>query len=452
MAEQSPQNADKQNIQDMTDIFTGNPASLRKLMETAHPVDVASYLDSLEPEEARGFLLKLSPDHQGKVFGYLKPETQVNLAENLGRRRLAEIMASMSADDRADVFNRLDEDQRELLLPGLAQAEREDLRRLASYEEGTAGAIMTSSYATLNPEHTAREAIKTLRLQAPDKETIYRAFVLDAAGKLIGAVRLQNIILARPNTKIKNLMDKEPVSALLTDSQESVAQTLSRYDMLAVPVLNEEGVLYGIVTYDDALDALEEEATEDLHKFGTVGKISESVKDASFWLMYRKRIGWLVLLVFGNLFSSAGIAFFEDTIASYVALVFFLPLLIGSGGNAGAQAATLMVRAMATGDIVMRDWAKMLGRELLVASALAVTMAIAVTPISMARGSYDIALVVGLTMLIVVVLGSLIGMSLPFLLNKLKLDPATASAPLITTVCDAIGVVSYFSVAAIILF
>lgn len=452
MAEQSPQNADKQNIQDMTDIFTGNPASLRKLMETAHPVDVASYLDSLEPEEARGFLLKLSPDHQGKVFGYLKPETQVNLAENLGRHRLAEIMASMSADDRADVFNRLDEDQRELLLPGLAQAEREDLRRLASYEEGTAGAIMTSSYATLNPEHTAREAIKTLRLQAPDKETIYRAFVLDAAGKLIGAVRLQNIILARPNTKIKNLMDKEPVSALLTDSQESVAQTLSRYDMLAVPVLNEEGVLYGIVTYDDALDALEEEATEDLHKFGTVGKISESVKDASFWLMYRKRIGWLVLLVFGNLFSSAGIAFFEDTIASYVALVFFLPLLIGSGGNAGAQAATLMVRAMATGDIVMRDWAKMLGRELLVASALAVTMAIAVTPISMARGSYDIALVVGLTMLIVVVLGSLIGMSLPFLLNKLKLDPATASAPLITTVCDAIGVVSYFSVAAIILF
>ena len=430
----------------------GNPASLKKFLETAHPVDVAAYIDTLPEADGKKVLLELDADTQGKVFGYLRPETQVDMAQTLGRRRLADIMTTMSADDRADVFNRLQEEQQEALLPGLAQAEREDLRRLASYEEGTAGALMTSSYATLNPEHDAKEAIKTLRLQAPDKETIYRAFVLDGGGKLIGAVRLQDIILARPNTKIKNLMDREPVTAHLDESQESVAKTLSRYDMLAVPVVDESGVLYGIVTYDDALDALEEEATEDFQKFGTVGKISESMKDASFWLLYRKRIGWLVLLVFGNLFSSAGIAYFEDTIAAYVALVFFLPLLIGSGGNAGAQAATMMVRALATGDVVMRDWARMLGRELFVGTALALTMALAVTPISLARGSMDIAWVVGLTMVVVVVAGSLVGMSLPFLLSKLKLDPATASAPLITTVCDVIGVVSYFGIASVILF
>lgn len=444
--------AEQATPEDIQTLFAGNPASLRKFLETAHPVDVAGYLDRLEAPEAKKFLLKLTPEDQGRVFGYLRPETQVALAESLGRRPMADILTAMSADDRADVFNRLEKGQRDLLLPGLAQAEREDLRRLASYEEGTAGAIMTSSYATLNPEHTARDAIKTLRLQAPDKETIYRAFVLDEGGSLIGAVRLQDVILARPNTKIKNIMDKDPLAARLTDTQESVAQTLSRYDMLAVPVVDDRGVLYGIVTYDDALDALEEEATEDLHKFGTVGKISASVKDAGFWLMYRKRIGWLVLLVFGNLFSSAGIALYEETIAAYVALVFFLPLLIGSGGNAGAQAATLMVRALATGDVVMRDWARMSGRELLVGTALAVTMALAVTPISLARGSYDIAMVVGITMMIVVVVGSLVGMSLPFILNKLRLDPAAASAPLVTTVCDVIGVVSYFGVASIVLF
>lgn len=438
--------------QNIEEAYTGNPASLRKFLQTAHPVDIAAYLDELNTSEAVSFLKKLPDENKGKVFGYLKPETQVALAESLSRHALASIMTSMSADDRADVFNRLDEDQQELLLPGFAQAEREDLRRLASYEEGTAGALMTSSYATLHAELTAKDAIKTLRLQAPGKETIYRAFVVDAGGKLIGAVRLQDIILARPNAKIKNIMDKAPVYSRLDDAQESVAQTLSRYDFLALPVVDDNGVLYGIVTYDDALDALEEEATEDFHKIGTVGKMSESVRDASFWLLYRKRIGWLVLLVFGNLFSSAGIAFYEETIASYVALVFFLPLLIGSGGNAGAQASTLMVRALATGDVVMRDWAKMLGRELFVGAALAVTMALAITPISIMRGSIDIALVVAITMLMVVIIGSLIGMSLPFLLSKLKLDPATASAPLITTMCDAIGVILYFAIATLILF
>ena len=430
----------------------GNPASLHKFFKTAHPVDIAAYFDNLEAEEAWSSLETFSVEVQGRIFAYLKPETQVAIAANLDRHKLAEVMTSMSADDRVDVFNRLDEQQREYLLPGLAQAEREDVRKLAAHEEGTAGAIMTSSYATLNPELTAREAIKNLRLQAPDKETIYRAFVVDGASKLVGAVRLHDIILARPNTKIKNIMNKSPVFVRLTDGQEAVAQTLSRYDMLALPVVDEDELLYGIVTYDDAFDALEEEATEDFHKIGTVGKMSESVKDASFFLLFRKRIGWLVLLVFGNLFSSAGIAYYEETIAAYVPLVFFLPLLIGSGGNAGAQASTLMVRALATGDVFMRDWAKMLGREFLVGAALAVTMALAITPISLMRGSYDIAQVVGITMILVVISGSLIGMSLPFLLNKIKLDPATASAPLITTLCDGIGVILYFAIATFILF
>ncbi|MFU8822242.1 MAG: magnesium transporter, partial [Gammaproteobacteria bacterium] len=200
------------------------------------------------------------------------------------------------------------------------------------------------------------------------------------------------------------------------------------------------------------MDVIQEEATEDFHKVGTVGKLDSSVRDASIGLLYRKRIGWLVLLVFGNLLSGAGIHYYEDTIAAVVALVFFLPLLIGSSGNAGSQAATLMVRALATGDVMLKDWGKMLGREILIAILLGLTMALAVSSIGWYRGGPGVALAVALTMVLVVLVGSLIGMSLPFVLSRFKLDPATASAPLVATLADASGVFIYFAVATAILF
>jgi magnesium transporter len=204
------------------------------------------------------------------------------------------------------------------------------------------------------------------------------------------------------------------------------------------------------VTYDDAMDVAEEEADRHIHKSAAVD-FAGNLKEASVGLMYRKRIFWLVLLVFGNLFSGAGIAYFEDTIQAYVALVFFLPLLIGSSGNAGAQSATLMVRAIATGEVIGKDWAKMLAKELFIAGLLGITMAMAVSLLGLWRGGPEIALVVALTMQIVVVVGSVIGMSLPFVLSKLKFDPASASAPLVTTIADAVGVIIYFTVATSIL-
>jgi magnesium transporter len=293
--------------------------------------------------------------------------------------------------------------------------------------------------------------MEVLRHQAPDKETIYRAYVLDGNRRLVGVVRLRDLILAAPEMKIRDLMERDTHAVAATEDQEEVARKIARYDILALPVVDDAGNLVGIVTHDDALDALQEEATEDFHKIGTVGKLTQSVRDASVRVLYRKRVVWLALLVFGNLFSGAGIAFFEETISAYVALVFFLPLLIGSSGNAGAQSATLMVRALATGDVVLRDWSRLLGRELLVAFGLGLTMALAVSPIGIFRGGWEVAFVVALTMLIVVIAGSLIGMSLPFILDRLKLDPATASAPLVTTIADAIGVVIYFSIATIVL-
>jgi magnesium transporter len=421
--------------------------AVRELVLSAHPADSAIALNDLDPRETRDHLMAVELARRSEIFGYLWPETQVALAHLINRNQLAEIMTEMSADDRVDVFNNLSPKQREALLPGLAQAEREDIRRLAEHAEDTAGSIMTSDYATLAATLTAREAIDVLRLEAPEKETIYHTYVLDDERRLVGVVRLQDLILSPPDTRVEALMEREPVTVTVDDDREDVARMIARYDVLALPVIDKAGRLVGIITHDDALDALQEEATEDFHKLGTVDTLRGSVRDASVPTLYRKRVIWLALLVFGNLFSGAGIAYFENTISEYVALVFFLPLLIGSSGNAGAQSATLMVRALATGDVRIKDWGRLLGREVVVALALGTTMALAVSLIGIFRGGPEIAVVVALTMVLVVIIGSVIGMSLPFLLDRFKLDPATASAPLVTTIADAVGVVIYFTLA-----
>lgn len=426
-------------------------ATVAACLADLHPADTAALLRELDRDEACTVLRALPIDPRAEVFGYLPEMRQAELARCLGRKELADLVSRMSADERADLFNRLSEDERGVLLPALAQAEREDIRRLAGYEEGTAGAIMTSEYATVGPDLTAREAIEQLRREAPDKETIYAAYVLDGERRLIGVVSLRDLIMADANAPVRTLMERHVIFGRVEDAQEEVAARIARYDLLALPILNGGDKLVGIVTQDDAMDVVEQEATEDFHLSATVLPLEGSVRHASIAHLYRKRVSWLVLLVFGNLLSGAGIAIYEDTIAAYVALVFFLPLLIASGGNAGAQASTLMVRAIATGDVRGADWSRMLGREVLVATALGITMAVAVSAIGLLRGGPEIAAVVAATMVLVVLAGSLIGLSLPFVLSRLRLDPATSSGPLVTSIADVVGVLMYFAIASAIL-
>lgn len=432
-------------------VSTGDTEQIRALGTETHAADLAQCLRDYETEEVWNVLEALPAEQRADLFGYLTPEQQVDLSYFLNRRQLANLVYHMSADERADLFNRLEPEQRETLLPGLAYAEREDLLRLASYEEGTAGAIMTSDYATLKSDLTAREAVETLRREAPDKETIYQAYVVDNERRLIGAVSLRDLILAAPNRRIEDIMMRDVITANVDDSQEDISARISYYDLIALPIVDQNERLIGIVTYDDAMDVAEAEATEDFHKAASVGAVEGSVREAPISVLYRKRVFWLVLLVFGNLFSGAGIAYFEDTIASYLVLLFFLPLLIASSGNAGAQSATLMVRGLATGDVQLRDWFWMLGRELLIATLLGVTMALAVSGIGWYRGGNEVAMVVAATMITVVIVGSLIGLSLPFMLSRFRLDPATASGPLVTSIADVVGVVIYFSFAATLL-
>lgn len=428
-----------------------DPAAFAEIEQTAHPADIAAALGKLPPNWQSILFDMASPEGQGRIFGYLSSEDQLHIAEQLDRGRLVQLVLEMPADERADLYNHLPESKRDLLMPALAQAEREDIRRLAAYSEATVGAVMTSEYATLTPELSAAEALEELRRIAPDRETIYQSYVIDPSRRLLGIVSLRQLIVASPQHLVGDIMTTNTVVVKADAPREEAARLVARYDLLALPVTNGDDKLVGIVTYDDAMDVEQAETDTDFRKVGAVSELGRGLKEASVTLLYRKRVFWLVLLVFGNLFSGAGIAHFEDTILAYVALVFFLPLLVDSGGNAGSQSATLMVRALATGDVVLKDWTSMLLRELMVAGLLGATMALAVSGLGLWRGGPEIAIVVALSMQLVVVVGSLIGMSLPFLLSRFKLDPATASAPLITTIADGMGVIIYFAIATAVL-
>lgn len=416
-----------------------------------HPADLATACEQFSVEDAYILLHLATPQVRAQIFGYLSPEFQLQLVPLLKRNELTQLFVQMPPDERADLYNHLPDTRYEEFMPALAQLEREDIRRLAAYPDKSVGSVMTSDYATIPAELNARDAIEHLRHIAPDAETIYQAYVIDDERQLLGTVSLRELIIASPAATVAQLMRTEPVSIKANAPREEAVKLISRYDLIALPVLDEAKRLVGIVTYDDAWDVQKAEVDTDFRKVGAVGELVVSLKDASITLLYKKRVFWLVLLVFGNIFSGAGIAYFEDTIAAYIALVFFLPLLVDSGGNAGSQSATLMVRALATGDVRLRDWSGMLMRELIVAGLLGATMGLAVSLLGVWRGGLEIALVVALTMQLVVIVGSVVGMSLPFLLSRFRMDPATASAPLITSIADALGVIIYFSIATIIL-
>ena len=430
----------------------GDQDSVQRLIAELNPADIADLIGALG-EQALDIplLMSLDLERRADTFGYLPITAQTDIAARLSTGALAELVTEMPSDERADLVKQLDENVRHTLFKRLAREEREDLRRLASYKEGSAGAVMTSDYASIPSGTRIAEALDILRNTAPDKETIYQCYVVDADHRLLGTVSLKQLILAPSNQLIDELMLRDIVCADVDSSQEEVARLISRYDLIALPIVNHDETMVGIVTYDDAMDVAEAEATEDIHKGATVGRLETTLRDASINELYRKRVGWLVVLVFANIFTGAGIAFFEDVIAANLALLFFLPLLVASAGNAGAQSATLLVRGLATGDVSGRDALKLLGRETLVAGALGLTMSAAVMAVGVVRAGFDVALVVSLTMMLVVMVGSLIGMVLPFALVRFKFDPATASTPLITTIADVSGVLIYFAIASAML-
>jgi magnesium transporter len=388
----------------------------------------------------------LTREAAAEVFSHLNLEQQEELLLDLTDEETRLLLADLPPDDRTHLLEELPGKATQKLLNLLQPEDLHEARWLLGYPEDSVGRLMTPDYVAVRPHWTVHQALRQVRRKGKVSETINWIYVVDDDWRLIDDIELRRLIMAEPESTIEQVMDHSfaAVSAF-ADREEAVA-VIRRYDITAVPVLDSDGVLLGIVTVDDVLDVAEQEATEDCHKVGSVEPLRMSLKNATVGLLYRRRIGWLLTLVFVNILSGAGIALYEETIAATVALVFFLPVLIGSGGNAGSQSATLMVRALATGDVRMSDWFRMLGKELGVSLLLGLTMAIGVATISYFRAP-EVLAVVAMTMTIIVVWGSLIGMLLPFVLTKAGRDPATASAPLITSLADISGVLIYFSIA-----
>jgi magnesium transporter len=428
-------------------INSGDSAALEAVVNAVHPAEMADFVAALDDADVWRLLGAIPHRQAAEIFSNFELSRQVQLASGANRRAMAHMLEDLPHDDRADLVQRLDPQVAEQILPLVARAEREDIRKLSSYAEGTAGALMSSDYATLRPDVTVAQALEQVRAQAPTRETIYYIYVVDGEHRLIGLVSLKDLILAKPTQMVRDVMHTEVIHANVDDDQEAVAHQIERYDLLALPVINGEQRLVGIVTVDDMMDVQEAEATTDFHKFGGTALVNVRLRDAGLAHLYGARMPWLLALVFMNIFSGAGIAYFEDTIVAVASLVFFLPLLIDSGGNAGSQAATLMVRALAVGDVRLRDWFSLLRKEFVTSLLLGVTMGLGVMLVAGFRAP-EVLIPVGLTMVCTVLFGSLVGMSLPFLLTRFKLDPATASAPLITSIADIGGVLIYFSIAS----
>ncbi len=319
------------------------------------------------------------------------------------------------------------------------------------FKQETAGSLMSNDFITLDMHQTVDAAISDLRQNLYQREDIHYVYILNDDKLLVGVVAIRELLSAKGDEAISRMMKTKLTQVSTAMDQEDVAQLFQQTELVTIPVVAESGHLLGVIHIDQMLDVVTQENTEDLYRMASIKSHSldhQNLLTATIGLLYRKRIAWLVVLVFMNVFSGAGIATYEDLIESNVALVFFLPLLVDSGGNAGAQSATLVIRAMALGEVGIKDWFRMIGKETIISALLGFTMALAVSIIGIYRGGFEIAFIVAITMIFVVMIGSIIGLSLPFIFSKLKMDPATASGPLITSICDIVGVFIYFGIAS----
>ncbi|NNJ27026.1 magnesium transporter [Alienimonas chondri] len=428
-------------------IEEGDAEGLRAFCEELHPAALAEVLADLEDDTVWSVLSHCSLPRQVEIFEFLSLHRQVELVDAIGKERLSKIVGEMSSDDRVDLLSRLDPVRVENLLPLMAKADRADVRRLLAYPEESAGSIMTTEYASLSEDSTVAEALQSLRKQAPDAETLYYVYVLGPDRRLDGFVSLRDLVTARPERQVGELMRRDVVSARVDDDQEKVAGQVMRYDLLALPVVDEANRLVGIVTHDDAMDVVQREAEEDVLMMGGVEPLADSYSETGVLELAWKRGKWLMFLSLVALATAQVLQRFEGVSEEYTWLVLFLPLVLASGGNAGSQSAALIIRAIALNEQGAGPW-KLAGRELLVGGTLGALLAL-IGYLSgyfwFSLGAAESVMVAG-TVFVVVIMGTVCGSLLPLASKKLGADPALMSTPLITAVMDVTGVVLYYGV------
>jgi magnesium transporter len=447
-------------IPDLRELIQGGETeAVREFLDEYHPGRIAELIEDLGPVEGDAVVNLLEPRARAEVMSYLPSDEQVRIVEGMSPEQAAALLQHMSHDERADLVNHLDEDRVDEIMPKLAHAEREDIRRLAGYEPGTAGAVMTTDYAALPPHLTVREAIDRLRHEAPDRETIYYSYVVDPERKLIGLVSLKNLILARPRARIEDIMTTDIIFARVDEDQEEVAGKIEDYDLIAIPVVDANAKLVGIVTHDDAMDILRREQTEDILKFGGVAADPEADEEP-YWqaraiATVRRRLPWLLLLFFGGSITGLVIRHFKWVKETFPTIDFdaFIPLLIGTGGNAGSQTVGTIIRGLALEEIMPGDAARVLRREVTTGALLGTLLGFLgflFTWLLLGQPP-SFALVIALAILGICVWANGVGALVPILARWIGIDPAVISAPLISTLVDTTGLFIFYMIAIAVL-
>jgi magnesium transporter len=428
-----------------------NIEKIKQVLSLLHiPVIVDILNQSTQAEKTT--LIKLLPkNHAARVFRRLDTKHKKELLKGLSKPEVSSLLATLRPDERVNLFEKMPSHISKQLLEMLEPEDLAKTKKLLSYPKNSVGRLMTPEFVAAQKDWTIEEVLSHIRERAKDSETIDVVYIVDNGWKLLGKINLSEIVLASPNDKVSNHINKDVVSLNAKQDREKAVNLMNNYRLSVIPVIDKDKDLIGIVTFDDVVEVAQQEATEDIHRISAIAPMDVSYNNASIWKLFHKRVGWLLALVFVSLVSSGVIAAFEETLSSAIALTFFIPLLIGSGGNAGAQSATLMIRAVSLGEIKPKDWFKTAGKEMVVGASLAVALGIFSSMMGFFRGGVEIGLIVGLSMATIIIATNLLGALLPFALVKLKIDPAVASGPLVSSVSDIIGLTIYFSIASVIL-
>ena len=438
-----------------------NTAEMDEFCVALHPARTAEFMEGLTAAESWGILQHADAATRAEIFGYFDRDKQVEIIASISRSEAGQLIANLPQDDRVDILRDVDPHVVEELLPLVPALARRDILRLRSYSEGTAGAMMTTGFARIGEGLTVKQALDEVVRQAETLETIYYVFIVDEEDHLRGVVSVRQLVSAmgKPGTLIDDLMETAVVSADVTDTQESVVQKVAKYDLHALPVVDAEHHILGIITHDDVIDAVSEEASEDVYRMGAVEPLVEDYLEANFTTIWRKRAVWLSCLFVAELFTFTALAHFEDAIEKVLVLTLFVPLCISTGGNSGSQAATLITRAMALGQVQLSDWWRVLRHELGMGLALGLTLGIIgygralITPDSVLKDTnrWMLALVISQSVLAICLWGTLVGSMLPLIFRRLGFDPGYASSPFVATFVDVTGIVIYFSIAQLYL-
>ena len=435
---------------------TEDSAGLTDFCTAMHPSRTADFMEGLTDQEAWQVLQFAPVGERVEIFTYFEHARQTELLSNADRDQVATLVAEIASDDRVDMLQELDEATVQDLLARLPVEERRDVQRLSQYPEGTAGAVMTSEFAKLSETLTIREAMDEIGRQSEEFETIYYLFIVDEEDHLRGLVSARQLLagMKNPETRLADIMETALVTAREMDDQEEVANKVAKLDLLALPIVNDQHHIVGIVTHDDVIDVVREEATEDAHRIAAVDPLDQTYLKTHLLTLSWKRGMWLTILFFFALMTAMALEQYDTQLKKWAWLVPFIPLVISSGGNSGSQSATLIITALSRGHVALSDWWTIIWRELVMGLLLGAglgLMSLVVSPFFSDVPAFPQSLVVPITLLLVVVSGTLTGSILPLVFERVGLDPAMMSNPFVAGIVDILGIVIYLSVAIILL-